>query len=72
MVIHPSLLVAVQLQPMAAPTATILLPPDDAMFADVGVTEDTHVAPACVTVKVLPPIVRVPVRVVVVVFAATL
>jgi hypothetical protein len=44
----------------------------DARFDEVGVTVNVHGAPACVTVKVWPPIVIVPVRDVVPVLAATL
>jgi hypothetical protein len=63
---------AVQVQPVVVETETMLLPP----FADidrlVGVMVYEQEAAAWVTVKVLPPIVRIPVREVVVVLAATL
>jgi hypothetical protein len=52
-------------------TATVSVVPEKATFADTGETVDTHGAPACVTVNVLPPIVSVPVRCVVTVFTAT-
>jgi len=68
-----SLLVAVQLQP--APAVTVIEPLiaiDDVRFDDVGEIVNVHGAPACVTVKLCPPIVIVPVREVVPVFAATL
>jgi hypothetical protein len=68
-VIHVALLVAVQPQPEV--TATVPLPADHATFADAGAILDTHGAPACVTVKVLPPTVSVPVRGAMAVFAAT-
>ncbi len=70
-VIHALLLVVVQPQPVAALTVTTPEAPDEATVADVGEIAETQVAPACVTVKVLPPIVSVPVRDDVVVFAAT-
>jgi hypothetical protein len=68
-----SLLVAVQLQP--APAVTVIEPLmaiDDVRFDDVGAIVNAHGAPACVTVKLCPPIVIVPVREVVPVLAATL
>ena len=70
---HESLLAAVQLQP--APAVTVIEPlvaSDDVRFDDVGEMVNVHGAPACVTVKVCPPIVIVPLREVVPVFAATL
>ena len=45
---------------------------EDVGFNDVGEIVNVHGTPACVTVKVWPPIVIVPVRDVVAVFAATL
>jgi hypothetical protein len=72
MVIQLALLVAVQLQP-AAPI-TLIVPVvaiDDVRFDDVGEIVNVHGAPGCVTVKVCPPIVSVPVRDVVPRFAAT-
>ena len=68
-----SLLVAVQLQ--LAPAVTVTVPvvaTDDVKLDDVGAIVNEHGAPACVTVKVCPPIVIVPVRDAVDVFAATL
>lgn len=61
-VIHASLLEAVQLQPAGAVTVTVPAAPPATTFADVGEIVELHGAPACVTVKVFPPIVRVPVR----------
>ena len=72
-VIHASLLVAVQLQPAPAVTVTVqVVAADVVKFDDVGRMVKVQGAPACVTVKVCPPIVTVPVRDVVLVFAATL
>jgi hypothetical protein len=68
-----ALLTAVQLQPVPAVTVTVPVVADDvARFDEVGAIVNVHGAPACVTVKVCPPIVIVPVRDAVVVFAATL
>ena len=68
-----ALLTAVQLQPVPAVTVTVpVVAPDDARVDEVGAIVNVHGAPACVTVKVWPPIVIVPVRDVVPVFAATL
>src|SRR5262249_7063784 len=67
-----ALLVAVQVQlPADAVTPTVPLPaaaPGDALVAS---NVNVHGAPACVTVKICPAIVSVPVRGVVVRFAAT-
>jgi hypothetical protein len=72
-VIHASLLTAVQLQPVPAVTLTVpVVAADVAKFEEVGPIVNVHGAPACVTVKVWPPMVIVPVRDTVVVFAATL
>ena len=72
-VIHASLLVAVQLHPVPAVTVTVpVVATDVVRFDDVGAIVNVQGAPAWVTVKVCPPIVIVPVREVVVVFAATL
>ena len=73
-VIHEvALLVAVQLQPVAAVTLTVpVVAVDDVRFDDVGEIVNVQGAPACVMVNVLPAIVIVPVRDVVPVFAATL
>ena len=61
-VIHDALLAAVQLQPVA--TVTVLLPPPAAAVKDwvVGEIDGEQEAAACVTVKVAPAIVSVPVR----------
>ena len=70
---HVALLVAVQLQPVPAVTVTVSLAATDVVkFDEVGALVNVQGAPACVTVKVWPPIVIVPVRDVVLVFAATL
>jgi hypothetical protein len=71
-VIHASLLVAVHAQPVATVTLTVPDPPPATAFADTGAIVGAQGAPACVTVKVLPPMVTVPVRAVVVGLAATL
>jgi hypothetical protein len=73
MVIQPTLLVAVQLQPV--PVVTVTAPVAAAAverFDDVGEMLKLHGAPGCVTVKVRPPIVIVPVREIADVFADTL
>ena len=68
-----ALLTAVQLQPVPAVTVTVPVAATDVVkFDDVGEIVKVHGTPACVTVKVCPPIVIVPVREVVPVFAATL
>ena len=72
-VIHASLLVAVQLQP--APAVTVIEPlaaSDDGRLFEVGEIVSVHETPACVTVNVCPPMVIVPLRELVPVFAATL
>ena len=72
-VIHESLLAAVHAQPVPAVTVTVpVVAADEVRFDDVGAMVKVHGAPACVTVKVCPPIVIVPLREVVPVFAATL
>jgi len=72
-VIHASLLAAVQLQPVPAVTVTVpVVATEDVRFDEAGAIVNVHGAPACVTVNVCPPIVIVPVREVVPVFAATL
>jgi len=65
-------LVAVHAQPVAADTGATPVKPDAPTLADVGENVGTHGNPAWVTVKVLPATVSVPVRGVLVVFAATL
>lgn len=72
-VIHAALLVAVQLQPV--PAVTVIDPlaaSDDGKLDEVGEIVIVHEVPGCVTVKVCPPIVTVPVREEVAVLAATL
>ena len=71
MVIHVALLAAVHAQPVAAVTVTAPAPAADVRPADAGEIVGAQGAAACVTVNVLPPIVSVPVRDVVAVFAAT-
>jgi hypothetical protein len=72
-VIQPTLLVADQLQPVPAVIVTLPVAAADVVrFDDVGEMVNVHGAPACVTEKVCPPIVTVPVRDVVLAFAATL
>ena len=70
-VIHAALLVAVQVQPVAAVTVTPPEAPAATTFAEVGEIVGAHDVPAWVTVKVLPATVTVPVRVVLLGFAAT-
>ena len=73
MVIQPTLLAAVQLQPVPAVTVTVPVAAADVVrFEEVGEMVNVQGAPAWVTVKVWPPIVIVPVRDVVPVFAETL
>jgi len=72
-VIQPTLLAAVQLQPVPAVTVTVPVAAADVVrFEEVGEIANVHGAPACVTVNVCPPIVIVPLRDVVPVLAATL
>ena len=72
-VIHVALLVAVQAQPVPAVTVMVLEPAAEVTLADAGEIVGAHGAAACcVTVTVDPAIVRVPVRDVLPVFAATL
>ena len=70
-VIQVALLVAVQAQPVVVVTVTVAVPPPAAGVADVGDTVKLQGA-ASVTVIVCPATVKVPVREVVPVFAATL
>jgi len=73
MLIHASLLVAVQAQPAPALTVTVpVVAADDARFDERGEIVNVHGAPAWVTVNVLPAIVSVPVREVEPVLAPTL
>ena len=71
-VIQETLLPAAQLQPVAA--VTVLLPVPPAAGSDwlVGEIDGVHPAASCVTVNVTPAIVSVPVRLEATVFAATL
>jgi hypothetical protein len=62
MVIQPALLTAVQSQPAPAVTVALPLPALAVTLWDVGFTAYVHGMPSCVTVSVLPAIVRVPVR----------
>ena len=71
MLIQGTLLVAVQLQPLEVVTLTVLLPPSDVNKPLVGEIVKVQDMPPCVTVKVWPAIVSVPVRVLVLVLAAT-
>ena len=72
-VIHVSLLAAVQLQPVPDVTVTVpVVATDVVKFDDVGEMVNVQGAPACVTVKVWPAIVSAPVRDVVLVLAVTL
>jgi len=72
-VIHVALLVAVQAQPAAAVTVTVPLVATEvlSMTAE-GRIVNEHGAPGCVIVKVLPPMVIVPVRDAVLAFCVTL
>ena len=72
-VIQETPLADVHVQP--ACDVTVMVPltrPFEPTTTDSGVTVNVQAAPACVTVKVLPAIVSVPVRLVVALFAATL
>lgn len=60
-VIHEADVVAVQSQAAPAVTWMLKLPPWRSKLCDVALRENVHVVP-CVTVNVLPAIVRVPVR----------
>jgi hypothetical protein len=70
------LLTAVQLHPLGAVTLTLPVPPLAGKDALVGEIEYVQLGapsvPACVTVRVWPAMVRVPVRELVLLFAATL
>jgi hypothetical protein len=72
MVTHEEDSVAVHAQPVAAVTVTVPLLADEPTLAESGASVGAQGAPACVTVKVWPPIVSVPLRGVVVEFAVTL
>jgi len=72
-VIQASLLVAVQLHPAGAVTVTAPLAAIDPVNVDdVGEIPETHDVPGCVTEKLCPPMVTVPVRGAAPVLAATL
>lgn len=70
-VIHAALLVAVQLHPVAAVTVMVPVPTVDGRLTDDGEIVGEQVVPDWFTVKVMLPTDTVPVREVVVVFAAT-
>ena len=70
MVIHAALLVAVHAQPVAVATATLPVAPDRATCG-VGAGRTPPRRTGWVTLNVWPPIVSVPVRARVPVFAAT-
>ena len=71
-VIHASLLVAVHAHPVAAVTVMVPVSATEVGLADAGEIVGVQGAPACVIVKVLPPIVSVAARDAVFVLAATL
>ena len=72
-VIHVALLVAVQAQPVPAVTVIVPVTAAEVTFADAGeIVGLQGTAACCVTVNVMPPMVNVPVRDVLDVFAATL
>jgi hypothetical protein len=70
-VIHVWFVVADQTHPLEVPTVNVPLPPADVSVRLVGVSVYEHVFAACVTVKVRPAIVNVPVRCKAVEFGAT-
>jgi hypothetical protein len=73
MVIQSALDVATQPHPAPAVTVTVpLVAADVVRFTETGEIATVQAAPACVTVKVCPPIVSVPLRDVVPVFGSTL
>jgi hypothetical protein len=71
-VIHETVLDDDQLQPAAVETVTDMLPPANGTDMVVGETVIVHPAPSWLTVNVSPPIVSVPTRACVAVFAAAL
>lgn len=72
-VIQAALLVAVHAQPVPAVTVTVPLVATDVLrLTAEGRIVNEHGAPGCVMVKVLPPIVSVPVRDAVLAFCVTL
>jgi hypothetical protein len=68
-VIQVALSVAVHAQPAVAVTVMVPVPAAAVTLADAGEIVGAHGVPACVTVKVAPAIVNVPVRLVVAVLA---
>jgi hypothetical protein len=70
-VIHPVLLTVVHAHPVAADTVADPDPPAAPVVSDDGEILGAHAAPASLTVKVLPPIVSVPLRGVVDGFGST-
>jgi hypothetical protein len=72
MVIQATLLVADQEQPVDVVTLNVAEPPAAVAVRDVGVMAYEHCAVSCVTVKVCPAMVAVPVRGLVPVFTPTL
>jgi len=73
MVIQSALDVATQPHPVPAVTVTVpLVAADVVRFTETGEIATVQAAPACVTVKVCPPIVSVPLRDEVPVFGSTL
>jgi hypothetical protein len=70
-VIQAALLAAVHAHPVAAVTVLLPVPADAVNDWLAGEIEGEQLAAACVTVKVIPAIVRVPVRLEATVFAAT-
>ena len=67
---HAALLVAVHAQPVGEVTLTVPLPPAAVNDCEVGAMLNVQANASCVTVKVCPAIVSVPVRGVVFGFAA--
>jgi hypothetical protein len=70
-VIHDALLAPLQAHPVPAVTVTLPVPPAAGRLCDVGDALNVQPTPPCVTVIVVPATVNVPVRLAVVVFAAT-
>ena len=71
MLIQVALLLAVQLQTVSVVTLTVPLPPLDVNDWLVGEIVKVQGTPPCVTVKVWPAIVNVPVRALMLVLAST-
>lgn len=59
---HDAPLVAVHEHPAVACIAKLAAPPASPALADVGESAKEHEMPACITVKILPAIVTVPLR----------